>query len=64
MSVDKPCPSCGYCPTCGRQRYTSTPYWYWGTGYPGYFTNVSAAVPLATGNSTTATIASANTCTC
>ena len=28
----KPCPSCGYCPTCGRRGYYPMPYWvnpYW-----------------------------------
>jgi hypothetical protein len=28
---DKPCPHCGYCPTCGRASVA--PYWPWGC-YP------------------------------
>lgn len=42
---DKPCPSCGYCPTCGRRNQTVTPwytwpwkpgpYWYSGAGTAG-----------------------------
>lgn len=23
-----PCPSCGYCPHCGRGRYSTYPYYY------------------------------------
>ena len=23
------CPHCGYCPTCGRPRYQTAPYWPW-----------------------------------
>lgn len=25
--MSEPCPSCGYCPTCGRRNYND-PWWY------------------------------------
>ena len=25
---NQPCPSCGYCPTCGQRRYQYWPYYY------------------------------------
>jgi hypothetical protein len=28
-SHEKPCPSCGHCPTCGRGGYQAAPLWYW-----------------------------------
>lgn len=31
--MNQPCPSCGYCPTCGRSSYHQ-PYWYrWNQPY-------------------------------
>ena len=40
-----PCPSCGYCPTCGRKNaapvypYPYYPYW----SYPWWYTNTTIA---------------------
>lgn len=60
--ADQPCPSCGYCPTCGRRNaapvYPGTlPYYPWGT-YPYFWqipnwTTVTSGGPVTTGTFTT-----------
>lgn len=40
-NTQKPCPSCGYCPSCGRQEYNRYVYWPYGYTQP-YITSTYA----------------------
>lgn len=44
------CPNCGYCQTCGRQRYAGPwyPYPYWGWTYPNWVVTTSPTMTTTT----------------
>jgi hypothetical protein len=61
-----PCPSCGYCPTCGRKNaapswpwfqgpYWVSPYWHWYSTNPSTVT-VTGTTPTITQGSGSATV--------
>jgi len=58
VAESKPtCPNCGYCPTCGRQRYAGPwlPYPYWGWTNPNWVVTTSPTVTMATATNATST---------